>query len=93
MVGNSSSGIIEATSFGLPVVNVGNRQQGRERNANTADVPAERAAIHTAIASALTHGRQARQNVYGDGQAAERIVELLSTLPFPKDLLNKSNAY
>ncbi|MEI8088776.1 MAG: UDP-N-acetylglucosamine 2-epimerase [Opitutaceae bacterium] len=93
MVGNSSSGIIEAASFGLPVVNVGNRQQGRERNVNTTDVLAEWAAIHTALTAALSRGRQARQNVYGDGQAAERIIELLSTLPFPQDLLNKSNAY
>lgn len=93
MIGNSSSGIIEAASFGLPVVNVGDRQLGRERNANTADVPAERAAIHAALTAALAHGRRGRQNVYGDGHAAERIVELLSTLPFPKDLLNKSNAY
>ena len=93
MVGNSSSGIIEAASFGLPVVNVGNRQHGRERNANTADVPAERTSIRTALATALAHGRHPRQNIYGDGRAAEKIVELLSTLPLSKDLLSKINAY
>lgn len=93
LVGNSSSGIIEAASFGLPVVNVGDRQQGRERNANTADVPAERTAIHAALVAALRHGRFPCQNIYGDGRAGKKIVELLSTLPFPKDLLNKSNAY
>jgi GDP/UDP-N,N'-diacetylbacillosamine 2-epimerase (hydrolysing) len=93
LVGNSSSGIIEAASFGLPVVNVGGRQQGRERNANTVDVPVERTAIMTALVAALRHGRHPRQNIYGDGRAGEKIAELLSTLPFPKDLLNKSNAY
>lgn len=93
MVGNSSSGIIEAASLGLPVVNVGDRQSGRERNANTADVPVERAAIGAALIAALTHGRHPARNIYGEGCAAEIIVELLSTLAFSKDLLNKSNAY
>lgn len=93
MVGNSSSGIIEAASFGLPVVNVGDRQLGRERNINTVDVPADRTAIHAALVAALAHGRYSHRNIYGDGLAGERIVELLSTLPFLKDLLSKSNAY
>lgn len=93
LVGNSSSGIIEAASFGLPVINVGDRQQGRERNANTVDVPVERTTIQAALGAALRHGRHPRQNIYGDGRAGEKIAELLSTLPFTKDLLNKSNAY
>jgi UDP-hydrolysing UDP-N-acetyl-D-glucosamine 2-epimerase len=54
MIGNSSSGIMEAASFALPVVNVGIRQQGRERADNIIDVPAEAAAIHAAIERALS---------------------------------------
>ena len=93
LVGNSSSGIIEAASFGLPVVNIGNRQYERERNANTTDVPVEFGRIQAALSAALRHGRYPLQNVYGDGRAGERIVELLSTLPISQDLLNKSNVY
>ena len=54
MVGNSSSGLIEAGSFGLPVVNVGNRQRGRVRGANVIDVGNERAAIAAAIRRAIS---------------------------------------
>jgi UDP-hydrolysing UDP-N-acetyl-D-glucosamine 2-epimerase len=53
MVGNSSSGIIEAPSFGLPVVNVGSRQEGRERASNVIDVPLEADAVRSALAQAL----------------------------------------
>ena len=93
MVGNSSSGIIEAASFGLPVINVGTRQTGRERSANTADVAPDRAAIAAAIHDASRRGRAACVNVYGDGRASERIVKLLATLPFDAALLAKTNAY
>ena len=93
MVGNSSSGIIEAASFGLPVVNVGDRQFGRERNANIRDVPVDAARIREAIAASFTGGRCRVQNIYGDGRAGERIVGLLRTLPLGKDLLAKTNAY
>jgi GDP/UDP-N,N'-diacetylbacillosamine 2-epimerase (hydrolysing) len=93
MVGNSSAGIIEAASFGLPVVNVGSRQAGRERSANTIDAGVDRAAISAAIHEALRRGRTACANVYGDGRAAERIVKLLATLPLDASLLAKTNAY
>jgi UDP-N-acetylglucosamine 2-epimerase len=53
MVGNSSSGIIEAPSFGLPVINVGTRQTGRERAANVIDVPLDTEAVRGALAKAL----------------------------------------
>ena len=54
MVGNSSSGIVEAATYTLPVVNVGRRQDGRERAANVVDVTAERAAILAGIRRALS---------------------------------------
>ena len=93
MAGNSSSGIIEAASFGLPVVNVGDRQHGRERNANTDDVEPVRGPIEAALRRALHRGRKPVVNVYGDGRAAERIAALLATLPLTGSVLKKSNAY
>lgn len=93
MVGNSSAGIIEAASFGTPVVNVGERQQLRERNANIVDVPADADAIARAVARALEIGRFPRFNIYGDGQTAGRIATLLRDTPLPPSLLAKVNAY
>jgi len=85
MVGNSSSGIMEAASFALPVVNVGMRQQGRERARNIIDVDAETTAIRAAIERALSPGlRDALRgmaNPYGDGTAAETIARVLTTVP------------
>ena len=93
LVGNSSAGIIEAASFGTPVVNIGNRQRARERNRNTIDCPGDRGAIAAAVAEALAHGRYPAGNVYGDGQAGARITHLLATLPIAEDLLDKVNGY
>lgn len=94
MAGNSSAGIIEAASLGLPVVNVGSRQEGRERSGNVTDVPGvRRADIAAALASVLRNGRGRYRNVYGDGRASERIVALLSSHPLERSLLDKTNAY
>jgi GDP/UDP-N,N'-diacetylbacillosamine 2-epimerase (hydrolysing) len=93
MVGNSSAGIIEAASFGLPVVNVGRRQNLRERNANVVDVEPVAQAVDDALTRVRRQGRLPRQNVYGDGQAATRIVELLRTIPLDPSILAKANAY
>jgi GDP/UDP-N,N'-diacetylbacillosamine 2-epimerase (hydrolysing) len=93
LAGNSSSGIIEAASFGLPVVNVGDRQQGRERSGNVIDVPVSRESIGQAVARAVATGRMSCGNVYGDGLAAGRIVEHLAGLPLDAGLLHKRNAY
>jgi GDP/UDP-N,N'-diacetylbacillosamine 2-epimerase (hydrolysing) len=93
MVGNSSAGIIEAASFGVPVLNIGQRQNLRERNANVVDVEAAPDAVLTAIQEGLAHGRYPRRNVYGDGGAACRIVQLLATTPLDPALLLKVNGY
>lgn len=77
LVGNSSSGIIEAPMLGVPVVNVGLRQSGRLRGDNVVDVPAEPDAIHAALLQVRSPGfRESLSNTspYGDGHAAERIV-------------------
>lgn len=93
MIGNSSAGIIEAASFGTPVINIGSRQNLRERNANVTDVAVDPAAIDKAVEQALAHGRYDRHNIYGDGRSVERIVRLLETLPLDPSLMMKSNAY
>ena len=93
MLGNSSSGIIEAASFGTPVVNVGDRQRLRERNLNTIDVPVDADAMAAALQHALDHGRHPPHNRYGDGQSAARIVRLLRELPLSPEVLEKCNAY
>ena len=93
LLGNSSSGIIEAASFGTLVVNVGTRQHLRQRNAGTVDVPPRAEDIATALRAALQAGRGAAHNVYGDGHAAARITELLTTLPLSPALLAKTNRY
>lgn len=93
MVGNSSSGIIEAASLGLPVINVGDRQAGRECSGNVTVVPAEAALVSRAVISALATGRRKWRNVYGDGRAGERITTLLAELTLSRDILKKLNAY
>ncbi|MGA3081564.1 MAG: UDP-N-acetylglucosamine 2-epimerase [Terracidiphilus sp.] len=85
MVGNSSSGIMEAASFALPAVNAGMRQQGRERARNVIDAPAESAAILAAINQALSpefrDSLRGMANPYGDGTAATTIARVLTTVP------------
>lgn len=93
LVGNSSSGIIEAASLGTPVVNVGSRQRLRERNANTLDVPPQADAIAAAVRQAFAHGPWPPHNVYGDGKSAARIAQLLATVPLSPELLHKVNRY
>jgi GDP/UDP-N,N'-diacetylbacillosamine 2-epimerase (hydrolysing) len=92
-VGNSSSGIIEAASFGLPVVNVGSRQNEREQSGNVVDCDITQSAIIAAIEAAETLRGRHFINVYGDGNAGERIVERMATLPLDPSLLCKKNAY
>ena len=93
LAGNSSSGIIEAATFGTPVLNVGDRQHLRERNANVIDVPPQAQAIETGLRTAIAHGRWPCDNLWGDGHAAERIAHLLATLPLVPALLEKTNTY
>ncbi len=92
MIGNSSSGIMEAASFALPVVNVGMRQQGRERAPNILDAPAESAAIQSAIHRVLSPefrtSLTGMTNPYGNGTAAQTIAHILTTVAL-KGLLIK----
>lgn len=93
MVGNSSAGIIEAASFGTPVINVGDRQRLRERNVNVTDVPTEAGALHAALREAVRHGVWPCGNRYGDGRAGERIAQWLLTCSLDRAMLEKANTY
>jgi UDP-hydrolysing UDP-N-acetyl-D-glucosamine 2-epimerase len=90
VAGNSSSGLYEAPSFGIPTVNVGDRQRGRLRAHSVIDCAAERGAIHAALTQARARGRTSVTNPYGDGHASERIVEALKSIAEPRALLRKS---
>jgi UDP-N-acetylglucosamine 2-epimerase (non-hydrolysing)/GDP/UDP-N,N'-diacetylbacillosamine 2-epimerase (hydrolysing) len=96
MVGNSSSGIMEAASFALPAVNVGMRQQGRERAANVIDAPAETGAIVAALTKALDPGFRAglkgMENPYGNGTAASTIAQVLATVVLDGLLIKEPQA-
>lgn len=93
LVGNSSSGIMESPSLALPCVNIGDRQAGRERSANILDAPAETSAIRVALTTALApefrESLAGMSSPYGDGHAAERIVEILRRVPLDERLLRK----
>jgi len=93
MAGNSSSGIMEAASFALPVVNIGMRQQGRERARNLIDSPAEANAILSALEHAMSPGfRQSlagMTNPYGNGTAAQTIARVLAEVPLEGLLIKK----
>ncbi|MGC2637611.1 MAG: UDP-N-acetylglucosamine 2-epimerase [Acidobacteriaceae bacterium] len=93
MIGNSSSGIMETASFALPTVNVGMRQKGRSRARNVLDAEAEagviRARVDEARSPEFRAGLAGMTNPYGDGSAAERIVEVLTRVPLGPELLIK----
>ncbi|MBM3817916.1 MAG: UDP-N-acetylglucosamine 2-epimerase (hydrolyzing) [Acidimicrobiia bacterium] len=78
IVGNSSVAIREGSFLGVPAVNVGTRQQGRERGKNVVDVGHDREAITAAVCEHRRRGRPDRDVLYGDGKAGLRIAETLS---------------
>lgn len=81
IVGNSSVAIRECSYLGVPAVNIGTRQEGRDRGANVFDVPYDRNSIKVAIEKSMTGDRFERDNLYGDGRSGERIAELLRVVP------------
>jgi UDP-hydrolysing UDP-N-acetyl-D-glucosamine 2-epimerase len=93
LVGNSSSGIIEAASFELPAVNVGIRQQGREHGPNVLDSEPDARSIlgrvQTARSEEFRRSLKAMANLYGDGCASQRIVSVLASVPLGEELLIK----
>lgn len=79
LVGNTSSGIREAAFLGVPVVNVGTRQQGRQRGQNVIDVGYDTAGIVSAVARQIAHGHYVSDFLYGDGGTGKLIAEILAT--------------
>jgi UDP-N-acetylglucosamine 2-epimerase len=92
IVGNSSSGLLEAPSFGTPCVNIGNRQIDRHRGPNVIDVSYATDEILTALeqAAKMSH---TPTNEYGDGRSAPRIVSLLHEMHGSANLTNKRMVY
>ena len=78
LVGNSSSGIREGAYIGTPCVNIGSRQNGRERGQNVLDTEPVESEIYEAIEKQIAHGPYESQPIYGDGHAGEQIAEILS---------------
>jgi UDP-hydrolysing UDP-N-acetyl-D-glucosamine 2-epimerase len=81
LIGNSSVGIRESSYLGVPVVNIGTRQAGRERDSNVIDVDYDRAQIAGAIERHMSNGRYSQNLRYGDGHAGKRIAQLLAEVP------------
>lgn len=77
ILGNSSSGIREAAFLGTPCVNIGSRQHGRERGHNVVDVDYDRRQIVDSVKMQVARGHYPPDHIYGDGFAADRIIEVL----------------
>ena len=80
LIGNSSVGIREGAFLGVPVVNIGTRQQGRERGPNVVDVAYDVGAIRDAAQEQIRHGRYPACEIYGDGTAGRRIADVAATI-------------
>jgi len=93
LVGNSSCGIIESASLGTPTVNIGKRQQNRERNENVIDVDCETDKIISAISQAKKMKGGTWVNLYGHGNTAEKITDFLLSVSIDDEVPEQSSAY
>lgn len=98
MIGNSSSGIIEAPYFILPVVNIGDRQKGREKAKNIIDTGYEIEEIKEGISRCISDEGYKKSlnnigNPYGEGNTSQKIVDVIESMEFDKKLLNKRTTY
>ena len=80
IIGNSSSGIREASFLGTPCVNIGTRQTGRERGENVIDVNNKSDEIYNAILKQIKNGKYPKSNLFGDGNSGKKIAQILSTV-------------
>ena len=80
LIGNSSSAIRESEFLGVPAVNIGSRQRGRECGVNVMHIESESVAIEAAINRQIEHGRYPMSSLYGDGKAGKRIADILATV-------------
>ena len=98
MIGNSSSGIMEAPTFKLPVVNIGRRQIGRFRGKNVIDVNEYniekiKSSIEYALSDKFRKSLINTSNPYGDSSASKKIVDTLRNIKIDNNLLNKNITY
>ena len=98
MLGNSSSGLLEAPSFNVPAVNLGRRQNRRVQGINVINAPFEKKAIVAAIHKGLSPEFRSNldancMNPYGDGKSSERILELFKSTQITDELLIKHLTY
>lgn len=82
LVGNSSSGLREGAFMGVPCINIGTRQQGRERASNVIDVDYDAAAIEAGVRKQIAHGRYPKSMMFGDGTAGKKIADILAKAQF-----------
>lgn len=73
--------IRECEALGIPAVNIGNRQVGRDRGANVVDIDYDRSAIASAIRDLVPRRKAPTQGIYGDGKAGPRIADVLARVP------------
>ena len=90
LIGNSSAGIRECSYLGVPVVNIGSRQSGRERGENVIDVSYNKEEIKSAVRKQLDHGEYESDKRYGDGTAGKKIADILAQVPLS---INKIISY
>jgi UDP-hydrolysing UDP-N-acetyl-D-glucosamine 2-epimerase len=81
LIGNSSVGVRECSYLGIPVVNIGTRQNGRERGKNVIDVTYDKNEIINAVKKHLANGKYEADNIYGDGNSGRNIAEILAVAP------------
>lgn len=98
LLGNSSSGILEAPSLGLAAINIGKRQRGRVHGNNVIFVDNDKVEIVNAINfilfdASFVKSLKTKSNPYGDGNSSEKIVEILSTCPIDADFVHKNITY
>ncbi|HEY0912378.1 MAG TPA: UDP-N-acetylglucosamine 2-epimerase, partial [Bradyrhizobium sp.] len=89
VIGNSSSGLLEAPSLNVPTVDIGDRQKGRQRAGSVFNCAVERNAIVAAISKALIHGKQPTVSPYGDGNSSRRLADVVAAIPDYRELLKK----
>ncbi len=98
LIGNSSSGLVEAPSLGVPFINIGSRQNGRERGRNVIDVDYSEESIMNAVTKALHDDKfrnevYKRFNPYGDGKTGERIARIIAKLDLDSSITQKKLSY
>lgn len=94
LIGNSSSGMIESGYFGIPVINLGIRQDKRERGKNVIDVPNFNSnLIYKALKKTINHKRYPLTSIYGKGNASKKIVHILEKISLDDKLIKKQITY